>query len=78
MIQRGIRNNSGVFFFDLSMSFKLLFFMSKFKEKGGDSIAESMATVPETVSVISNVVYQKLTEKKEKNYERIYYDNRNY
>ena len=50
--------------------------MLKIKKKGGDSLAESMATVPETVNV-TNKQLKKFTQKKEKNYERIYYDNRN-
>ena len=58
------------------MSLNCLFFMLKIKKKGGDSLAESMATVPETVNV-TNKQLKKFTQKKEKNYERIYYDNRN-
>lgn len=53
-----------LFFFDLSKSVNCSFFMLKNKEKGGDSIAQSMATVPETVNVTSKITIKNLYEEK--------------
>jgi len=50
--------------YDLSKSLNCLFFMLKIKVKGGDSIAESMATVPETVNVTSEITIKNFYEEK--------------